>query len=672
MTDSTAPMQPLSADIDDSTLLSILTHEKKQGHGFGNDTSLSNSREKALNYYKGVMTDLKPKTGRSKVVSTDVADTLEAWLPDMIEIFTGGDDIVSFKPTSDEDSEQAKIETAYLHHMFFEQCDGYQILEDAFINAGLMKIGVFHWYWDESETVEREDYATLTMDALALALQEGWEIESGEAKVDEATAEQSLSDVTLRRATPIKGVKVVSIPPEDFSAAEDTDRASRSVWCAYRQHVRAQDLLDMGYDAAKVSKLDREVDEETETARATNDEDEDAGEGAVAALRRVEIINHFIRLGDSTLRVVTGNKESVILDKTEVDGMNFSTITPFRVPSHLVGLSLADKTIEVQQTKTTLLRAKLDEIYFAQNQRQKVKEGPGTNPNTIGDLGRNEPNRPVRVNNMDDVAPLIPTPSAFDFPQAIEAIDVVSERRTGVLRGNQGLNPDTLHDTATGAAVMLNEGQKRTRRMARSFAETGVRDMFLGLHRLIRTYADQADYAEIAGDWVQIDPRRWRARTDMMVEIGVGSGGRSGEMALFREVLQLQGQARAEGSGIVTEENIFNAAVRFMERGGVKTPEAFVTKPMPPDPNAPPPPDPEMEKAKAEAQMQQAKLQGEMQRAEAKVQHDMAIAELRMQSEERIARERLASEERIAAMQTQPDRARDAQSSFRPGGDLHR
>jgi hypothetical protein len=54
------------------------------------------------------------------------------------------------------------------------------------------------------------------------------------------------------------------------------------------------------------------------------------------------------------------------------------------------------------------------------------------------------------------------------------------------VRNAQGLNPDTLHDTAKGAMMLLSAAQKRTRMIARVLAETLIKPLFLGLHSCIR------------------------------------------------------------------------------------------------------------------------------------------------------------------------------------------
>jgi hypothetical protein len=88
---------------------------------------LSEQRRKALQYYLGEPFGNEVE-GRSKVVSTDVADTIEWILPSLLKIFTAGDDVVRFEPTGPEDEEVAKQATEYVNWIFTRDNPGFLIL----------------------------------------------------------------------------------------------------------------------------------------------------------------------------------------------------------------------------------------------------------------------------------------------------------------------------------------------------------------------------------------------------------------------------------------------------------------------------------------------------------------------------------------------------------------
>ena len=68
--------------------------------------NLSAQRKKSLEYYMGepLGTEID---GRSQVVSTDVADTVETILPNLLKIFTASDQTVKCEPVKAEDVAKA-------------------------------------------------------------------------------------------------------------------------------------------------------------------------------------------------------------------------------------------------------------------------------------------------------------------------------------------------------------------------------------------------------------------------------------------------------------------------------------------------------------------------------------------------------------------------------------
>jgi hypothetical protein len=70
-------------------------------------SKLSDERASALNYYMGNMSkDMPAPDGRSKAVSSDVADTIEGLMPPLMDIFASGDEVVQFAPVGPEDVDE--------------------------------------------------------------------------------------------------------------------------------------------------------------------------------------------------------------------------------------------------------------------------------------------------------------------------------------------------------------------------------------------------------------------------------------------------------------------------------------------------------------------------------------------------------------------------------------
>jgi hypothetical protein len=377
----------------DETLLELVRHERANSIGMDYDDELQGDRERALQYYKGDMPDMQPGPNRSKVVDTAVADAVETVMPDLMEIFTGGEDVLTFVPRGVEDEDAARQETDYLTYQIFQKNRGWMTIYSGFKDALLSKVGVFKFWWeDEAEYDAAEEFRHKTQEEVAFLAMTQPELEIIEIEPEEAGEGEYASAEPMAQTFRFKARKkvqdgklcIAAVAPEDFTVAADTVNLADATYCAMRTRVRAQDLIAQGYDRELVDRLSdygRRSQEAVELARDTANE----GEKALSSqqdyqLRTVEIVEHYIRVdtdGDGQpeiWRIVTGEDEQVLLEKDQRDIIEFASICPFPTAHRFYGLSLADKLLEVQRIKTALLRMMLDSGYFAINARHEISE----------------------------------------------------------------------------------------------------------------------------------------------------------------------------------------------------------------------------------------------------------------------------------------------------------
>lgn len=636
--------------MDDEDLLAILADERKRSIGFDHDSELSGEREKALNYIKGEMTDVPSMPNRSKAVSTDVSDAIETLLPDLVEIFTGGDDVATFIPRGPEDEQAAKQETDYLQYVVFQENDGFLNLYTLFKDALTVKTGVAKFWWKEGDE-ETETLEGKTRDEVAL-LAHNSELISYEPAKDQPDEPVlgpdgqplQLYDVVVKKPGSDGRVCIKAFPPEDFTVAPDTVLLSEATYCAARYRPRAQELIAQGISRDIVDQLPAygtPHDDSISQARDEAGESDNPRGGGIRDMRQVEILEHFVRLEEGgklqLWRVVTGGGETVLIEKERVSRVQFAAITPYVITHRFYGRSVADLLMDLQRINTAITRGYLDSIYFALNQRLEVDMG-GANEFTISDLLRNEPGVPIRVNRAGAVTPIQAGGAGFNGLEALEYFQTKAEQRTGIVRNAQGLNPDTLHETAQGAMALIAASQKRVRLIARIFAETGIKDLFLGVHALLREHASQQVQVRLRGNWTPVDPSTWGNRADMSIEIGVGSGGKqaelqqiTAEMNVVKEIITLQG---GEGP-IVTWANLYALAKRFFEKGGCKAPEAYLSDPSSQEMQ-------QVQQAKAqqpnpELMKVQAQIQGDQAKAQASAQIEQMKAQAKMQLDQQSA-----------------------------------
>lgn len=650
-------------------LLQLVVEEQRRSIGFDLDAELTRQRQTSLEYYKGQMNDLPTLPARSAAVSMDVRDTIQAILPDIIDIFTGGDDVVVFTPRTAEDEEQAQQETDYVQYTVFDDNDGWWTLYQTLLDAFQAKTGVIKVWTEEGREPQPELFEGKTWAEVEMASEDG-KISDLRPCEDEEKYEQTdepLFDFSLQREAEDGKVKIGAVAPEDITVARDTIRITEATYCAVRMRPRAQDLINQGISKTQVDQIPEWINPgyaQEQYSRDTVNESTMINGAATKDLRQVLVTEHYIRLktgkGEKLYCVLTGGERDnlIYLRHEEVSQIPLAVFTPYPITHHFYGLSVADLAIDVQRIKTTLLRQMLDSGYFALNQRAEISEADSTE-DTIDDYLLNEPGRPIRSRTGNAVKPVQQTTLNFDVMGQLEYMASVLEERTGVIRAAQGLNPDTLHDTASGALAELSRAQRRIRMLARTLSETGFKDLYLVVHAMLRQTASKSRLVRLRGKWIEVNPSEWNERTSMRIEIGLGAGGRDQDMLVTQQILDMQNQVVQVQGGVngplVTLQNVYNALSRFAERGGSKDPDQFFTNPSEnPMPPQEPPPDPQMVKVQAEIQLNQQKLQGEqaksaaelqMKQAQLEAELELKRQELEMEYEQRVAELNLKREE---------------------------
>jgi hypothetical protein len=488
---------------------------------------------------------------------------------------------------------------------------------------------------------------------------------------------------TLTRRRDLSGAAYKAIPPDDFSVAPDTVELSDATYCVFRTRPRVQDLIADGFDPEAVREL-APFGDEGSAIRAARDSAGGPGraDDSNADLRQVEIREHYIRLLDEDGRLVlwccvTDAAATTRLARKgekawRVARIPFVAGAPYLVAHRFYGQSLADKLFEIQRIKTALTRAVLDSTYFGLNQRQEVAMDRA-NEYTLSDLLRNEPGMPVRSRSGDAIRPLAAPGLGFDPYAALEYFATVAESRTGIVRNAQGLNPDTLHDTAAGAMALIGAAQKRTRMIARILAETLFKPLYLGLHAEIRENASAARVARLNGSWVEVNPSSWAERNAMVIEVGLGASGREAEIATYREIATVMqtivnGQGGAVGP-IVFPENVYAAARDLFAKLSKKS-DAYLADPS----RAPAPgpgrgahqaPDPKLLETRGRLSLQREEQVSDVETERIRVANELALGRERLAMEQQMRRYQIDQE--IALKRYQIDR--EAHVRVHVGGD---
>jgi hypothetical protein len=634
------------AEISPSELKAILSAEKQDALAAVTASKLSKERADAMDYYLGdVSADIPDEPGRSKAVSSDVADTIEGLMPSLMDIFCSGDEVVKFSPVGPEDVQAAEQETDYVNHVFMQQNPGFLVLYSFIKDALLQKVGIVKVWTEDDKEGSRETYYNQQPDALAMILQQpGLEV------VEHTENEDGTHDITVEQTKTYKCHKVEPVPPEEFGISRRAKSIRDATYCYHECPDRTVgDLIAQGYDEDQIKSLPSSAGDDSTEAAARDTVDESSGsgdEGMNKAARPVTVTEHYIRMdyrGDgktALYRVVTGGEQGEVLkrngkpDVEQVDMAPFAAMTPVIVTHRFFGRSIADLVMDIQRIKTALMRGMLNNLYLHNNPRVEVSQAHVTDQ-TLDDLLVSRPGGVVRTKTPGGVTwQVVPDITGSIYP-ALEYMDTTRELRTGVTRQGQGIDASALQNqSATAVNQQFTAAQARMKLIARIFAETGIKDLFLLLHAEIRRHGSQVETVRLRNQWVQVDPRQWKTRSDLTIDVALGAGGKQEELANLMQVMTVQKELLMGGmTNLVTPENIYAATKDLTRLIGKKDPDTFFS-----NPEGQPPPEPPVDPM---VQIKQQELQQKAQEAQMKAEMDqMALqmkAQLDQQSDERKA-----------------------------------
>lgn len=637
----------------------------------GNTSTLATQRQTAEKYYRGDPFG-NEVTGRSQVVSRDVAQYVDSQMPSLMRVFASGDEVVVFEPTQQQDEEAAKQATDYVNWVW-RQNDGFLRFHNWFKDGLLFKLGVVKIWWDDSPEVTRERYRGLTDEELA-ALEADKDIEVGEVTdrpdvamgPDGVPVVVTLHDVEVVKKDRSGRVRVANVPPEEFVFGKRTkDDKDSDVFGHVTKKLRA-DLIADGFPADVVGRLSGSGEGSDQSAakiiRFRDVDDGNSGDDP----DEVDVVEAYFRCAledDEPARLwqVTYSG-SEVLSCEEVDDHPFACLTPILMPHRLVGLSTADQTMDIQLVKSTIWRQMLDNLYLTNAPQIGAVEGQVN----LDDLLTRRPGGVVRMKSAAAITPIPTTPLGPEPYQMIEYLDSQGEQRTGATRYNQGLDSETLNKTASGINLIQNAAAQRLELIARVYAETGVKRAFRRILSLVQRHQTKAQMIRLRGQWVTMDPRTWSNSMDMTVTVGLGNGNKDQTLAHIMALIQMDQTIVAMQGGVngplVTAGNIYAKLKKLIEAAGLRSVEAYYSDPDSPEmkqamAQRQQAPDPKMVEAQGKMAIQQKQAEHDMMLAQQKAQLEAALEKQKAEVEFAIERQRAALEAQLAQQKAALDMA---------------
>lgn len=677
--------------MDDDRLKALLSQEISSALTY-EDTELSQKRSRALEYYRGEMNDTPAMSGRSSVVSKDVADTIGWMLPGIIRVFMASDQMAIYEPERPGDEPFAKQATDYINYVFTRENPGYRIMWDATHDSLLLGNGIIKHWWDDKEECEYSEHSGLTEEQIAIIETDQFvEVvaqKQGEPQVILAPGPTGQMmqvpvqtyDVKVKRVVRSGRLRVECIEPEDFLLDREATQIENARFCAHRRDVTRSELIEMGFDKATVEELPADRFSSIQQEKISRDVGTQTFFNNVGdnSMMLVELFECYVKAdvdGDGIAETVrafyAGNAGSGEMLDWEVweDDVPFSDIPCEPIPHRWDARSIYDDTSDIQRVKTVLTRQFLDNTYWVNNPMTAAEENSVINPETLRSPRFGST---VWYKKGAEIPQGLPVPYIGDKALlALQHFDQVREMRTGVSRSTMALDPEALQNqTATASQNQKDSAYSQIELVARNQAELGWRRVFKQLLKLIVKHQDRPRTIRLRDTWVEMDPRSWNANMDVTINIGLGTGSRDRDMAMLNQILNVQiamtdrlGSAGFSDQALEMVPKINQTAIKLAESAGIKNPDQFyldikpeMLEQMKQEASQRTDPKLQIEQLRAQTQMliQQSEQQSNQIRAQAEIQKSAAEAQVKIIEANAAARESELKQQ-LAAAQIQVD-----------------
>lgn len=626
--------------------------------------------------------------GWSQIVTSEVQDTVEWILPELLDIFTSTDEAVVFEPTRAEDVQGAQQATDGCNYVFYKQNNGFLTLYTAFKDALMVENCAVHWRKETDNVRQTEQVQGASAEYLALLEDRGYKIEAatprlvpvldamGQPIIDPVNGPMvdQVFDANLAKTVKKKRVKVEAFPPEQLKVKKNwtSPLLDECPYVCRTLPVTLSELKQMGYEDVtadelrgsqdtSINSLEQDYRQRRVDGASNIEEDEIDNEDesqATGWLRIEYVLVDFDGDGVAERRCIY-RLETKILSNEECSHVQIATTSPILNTHQWDGMSIAECVSDIQRLKTDLTRAMVNAANLAVNPRKTVLTDANDSPFVnIDDLLDYRIGGIVRQKRPDALG-VEPSPFTGNAMLPIlEYVDQMGERRTGVSKQQQGLDPNALRPDRTAAEVMMtaNAAKQRVKLIARIFAETLVTPVFKGILKLLTDGEMEPLAFRLRGQFVQYDPNEWRDGYDMTINVGLGTGDKQQQIAAFQQIMGLQmGLAQSPyGQLMIQPQNIYNTVAKIVELAGQKNVGDFIGdpqgKPLPP---SPPPPQLmiEQQKMQQEGQFKQMELEYKARTDEMERQQKAELELIRQRAQQETDASRQIMEERMHDME---------------------
>jgi hypothetical protein len=349
---------------------------------------------------------------------------------------------------------------------------------------------------------------------------------------------------------------MVPLPPEEFVISRDARTLEDATLVSHRTYKRAGDLIADGFDPDVVESL---PDYGTSDLALSGERlgrkpwDRRGTENTIdPMMRQIAVHEGKVKCDydGSGLKywyfVAAGSEKTTEILKVEPYKcqIDFADFCPNPLPHTFWGRCPADELVQIQRITSTLSRQVLDNIYLSNTPQREVVVSQILDQR-LEYVQNQVPGGIVPVTKMGAVRE-IAVPFVAEKGILLQQFwQDRAESRTGVSRNSAGLDADKLQNQAPTVALLNDNNAKiKVEMVARIWAAGGMRKLFRGVLKMLKTYQTYDRMVRMGGKMVKVSPQEWDQFEDWDVTIntGMGTGSRERDIQMGAMVLQKQEQ----------------------------------------------------------------------------------------------------------------------------------
>ena len=591
----------------DSELVALLSQAEEDAATYNGEFSADNT--KFLSAYLGEKTgEFSSIPNQSSVVSTDIADVVEADMPSLARIFLGSGDVVTFQPNTESEIEiqEAEEKTKYVNWIVRSQPESFNIIHNWLKDAEIQKNGVVKYFIEEQKEVEQVEYDNVDAQEIQAIIEslKGSKVDRVKVEIEEQEESEIVGDepnqnatfeIKFRVTTEKQKVCILNIPPESFLITRNARSIEDAELVGDRVRKTRGELLSEGFDRELINQLSTvdEADDRNSNLDSVRNRDQGGSNYDTNinnwASENVEISDLYVKVdfdGDGIAErrhvMISGNK---VLVNEYFNHVPYASLSAILMPHKAIGRSRAEITYPYQLQKTALQRGINDNIYMVNNPRNVLH--PDVD---LDDMLTVRTNGIVRMDEDTNILPgnaVFPLQIPYIGQQALQVIQYVDSTRaqtTGSLMSNQGLDADKLNqETATRFNGVKDSSDAKIELIARNYGETGFRKLYEGIAWLVSRYQNTETEFRVLGKALTVNPKSWKYSHYVQSNVGLGAGDNEKSLEVLQGIYGIQQSLINQGSTLADEKDVYNTLSRIIEGAGFPRVNEFFNDPEEPD-----------------------------------------------------------------------------------------